>query len=101
VTALVYVFASGLVKSTLPNTPAWATPTLAIACIANVVFAVALFQWKKWGFYGFAATTVLALFINLKIGLQAGRVLFGLIGIVILYAVLQIGGAKKGWTQLE
>jgi hypothetical protein len=100
-TALIYVIASGRIKSSFPNAPAWTMPILAVASIANIVFAVALFQWKKWGFFGFVATAALALAINLKLGINIGQILLGLLGVAILYGVLQIGKEKKGWTQLE
>jgi hypothetical protein len=58
-------------------------------------------MWKKWAFYGFAVTTVLALGVNLSVGLGIGRSLIGLVGIAVLYGVLQIGEQKKGWNQLE
>jgi hypothetical protein len=101
-TALIYLFAGGTIKSNLPNAPAWTLPILALASIANVVFSVALFRWKKWGFFGFVATSILAMIINLKLGMHVGLLLVGLLGVVTLYAVLQIGKDKeKGWTQLE
>jgi hypothetical protein len=100
--ALVYIFASGVIKHGLPNAPAWAFPALAVlGIIANVVFAIALFQWKKWGFLGFVGTSILAFVINLILGLNIVQVLFGLLGVLVLYGVLQIGEDKKGWTQLE
>ena len=75
---------------------------LAILGIANVIFAILLFKWKKIGFWGFVATSIVALFINLSIGLGIAQSLFGLVGIVILYFVLQI---KKDdvttWNNLE
>jgi hypothetical protein len=99
--AVVYLFASSMIKANLPNAPAWTIPVLAVGCIANVVFAIALFQWKKWGFFGFIGTTILALAINLSLGLNVFQIVLGLLGIVILYAVLQIGNGNKGWPQLE
>ena len=67
----------------------------------NIVCAVALFQWKKWAFWGFVASAVITFAINLEIGLGVGQAVLGLIGIVILYWVLQMGKEKKGWAQLE
>jgi hypothetical protein len=100
-TALAYLLASSTIKSNLPNAPAWTVPTLTVASLANVVFSVALFQWKKWGFFGFVGTSVLVFVINLKIRQSIGGVLLGVLGVGMLYAVLQIGNEKKGWTQLE
>jgi len=98
-TALSYLGLTLFVRKTVA--PAWALLVLAVACTANVAFAVALFRWKKWGFLGFLGTTALALVINLRIGIKPTFAIVGLFGIVILYAVLQIGGEKKGWNQLE
>lgn len=89
------------VHSARPDSPAWALFVMTILGIANLVFAVALFRWKRWGFFGLLVTTTLALIINLRIGIKPAVFVAGLCGIVILYTVLQIGGKKKGWDQLE
>lgn len=82
-----------------PNLFTLAVVTLCAA--ANVAFAVALFKWQKWGFYGFIVTCTIALVINLYIGVGIGHSLTGLIGFVILYWVLNIGGANKAWPRLK
>lgn len=74
---------------------------LGIIGIANVVFSVLLLQWKN-GFWGFIVTSIAALIINLYLGLGIGQSVFGMVGIAILYFVLQI---KKNdvtaWDNLE
>lgn len=99
-TAMTYLFASALIKQGTPNMPAWAVPVLGVGCALNVVFAVALFQWKKWAFFGFAATAAVAFVVNVLVGVNFGAALFGLAGVGVLYAVLQIGDVK-GWHQLQ
>ena len=74
---------------------------LVVCAVANIVFAVALLRWMKWGFYGFAATTVIALVVNLILGVGLGSSLLGLIGIAILYGVLNVGQANKAWPRLK
>ena len=101
VTALSYLQASGNLGKTLPNMPGWAIPVLLVVSLFNVVFTIALFQWKRWGFWGFCATSVVALVVNLSIGLGIASALAGLIGVLLLYWVLQIGSENKGWLQLE
>ena len=72
-----------------------------VACaIANIIFALALFRWKKWGFYGFIGTSIVALITNLMLGLSIAASLFGLVGIAILYWVLNMGGENKAWPRL-
>ena len=99
--ALIYLIASTKIRSNLTKAPPWTAAALAVVCIANLIFSVALFQWKKWGFFGHVGTTILIVVINLKAGISISRVLFGMLGVVALYGVLQIGKANKGWPQLE
>ena len=101
VTALVYILAGTSLRQSLGNLPGWALPVLTVLGIFNIVCAVALFQWKKWAFWVFLASAVITFAINLSIGLGIGQSVLGLVGIAILYWVLQMGGEKKGWTQLE
>jgi len=101
-TALLYLFSGAAIASKLPHIPpSWLFPLLIVFALFNVVCAIALFQWKKWGFWGFLLTSVVAVFANLSAGLGIGLALLGLIGIAILYGVLQIGNENKGWPQLE
>ncbi len=83
------------------NIPEWAFPVLAVAGLLNVIFSIALFRWKKWGFWGYVVLSLLVLGINLKIGLGIGPSVTGLTGIAILFGVLQIGNDKSGWKQLD
>ena len=99
--AYMYLFGSAAIRQSVPSAPAWAFTALAVAGIVNVVCAIALFQWKKWGFFGFVAMAVLAFAVNLMIGLSIVQALFGFLGVAILYGVLQIGNEDKGWPQLE
>lgn len=100
--AAMYLFASEAISAGLPGMPSWTFPVLILMSLLNVVFAVFLFQWKKWAFWGFVGTSVIALFVNLAIGLSISQSVGGLIGIAVLYAVLQIGDeSTKGWNQLD
>ena len=38
---------------------------IVVYAIINIAFAVALFRWQRWGFYGFIATSAIALITNL------------------------------------
>ena len=101
--AILYLFAGEMVSENFPGGISDSMMILlAILGIGNVIFALLLFKWKKIGFWGFVATSIVTLFINLSIGLGIGQSLFGLVGIVILYFVLQI---KKDdvttWNNLE
>jgi hypothetical protein len=83
-----------------PGMGSWAI-LLGFIGLINLACAIALFSWKKWGFWGFATTSLVTLFLNLYLGIGIGPSLLGLVGIAILYGVLQIGNENKGWPQLE
>lgn len=85
----------------LPQLPMQMPIVLAGLCVFNVMCVVALFRWKKWGFYGIAASGIIAVVINLSLGIHPARALVGLLGVVILYVVLHLGNENKGWTQLK
>jgi hypothetical protein len=103
-TALAYLLGRGLLQDSLPampNVPDWAFLALGALSAFNLVCAIALFSWKKWGFYGFAASSILAFAVNTSIGLPVIQALLGFAGLAVLYGVLQIGESDKGWPQLE
>lgn len=99
--ALMYLFAKNLILDAVPETPEWTFPVYAALGIVNVICAIALARWKKWGFFGFVATTLVGLVINIIVEVEIMQMIFGLLGIVILFGVLHIGKENKGWTQLE
>jgi hypothetical protein len=82
--------------------PWWQAVISIVFSLFNIVCAVALFNWKKWGFWGFCASSVATFVINIVFG---ELVILSLLGMVIelfiLYLVLNIGSDNKGWPQLE
>ena len=99
--SLTYLFGGSLITQTTPSIPGWAIWGFAFFSILNVAFAIALFTWKKWGFWGFCVSGVFAFFLNIFSGINILSAVFGFVGIAILYGVLQIGEQNKGWPQLE
>ncbi len=101
-TAVVYLFAGEMITKNLsvpiPNSM---MVLLALVGVANVIFSVFIFLWKKWAFWGFAVTSLAALIINITLGLGVGQSLFGLAGVAIFYGVLQIKRDNvTGWSNL-
>jgi hypothetical protein len=104
------------VEESIPNFPAWVIwPSFGLAML-NIVFAVALLNWKKWGFFGIlgASLAVFALKVYLlnhldaeigipqaATGLVAALALAPLVGVIILFVLLRIGGEESAWSQLE
>ncbi|MCB0632206.1 MAG: hypothetical protein R2824_27380 [Saprospiraceae bacterium] len=104
ITVFTYLFFSSAIADALPGQPSTIMlMAMGLVGILNIIFAVMLFQWKKVGFYGFIGTSVLAFILNIMMGLGMMQSISGLIGIGILYAILQIN-AKNGrtaWDSLE
>ena len=53
------------------------------------MFALAVWRWKKWGVYGFLGTTVVAMICNVAMGVALMTIALGLIGAVILVALVR------------
>lgn len=87
--------------------PTWVLFAYVGLSIIALTCTIALFQWKKWGFWGligldivgviifttsFSTLTVESIFLGL------GRVV---VRMVFFYGILQIGKENKGWPQLD
>jgi hypothetical protein len=98
---LVYLFAVSMPRGVAAGKPAWIMWCLILIGIFNVACAVALFRFKRWGFWGYVGSSVTTAVLNIVAGISLGLVLLGLAGIPILFGVLQIGKTNKGWPQLD
>jgi len=101
--ALVYLLANDTITRNLPeNVPSAMIYLLGFIGIINVVFAVLLFQWKRWGFYGYVVSALATFLINLSIGVPATSSILGLVGIGILFGILQIKqNDVSAWDNME
>lgn len=82
--------------------PEWIYFTLALISLFNVVFAVMLLKWKKVAFWGFVITSVLTMGLNLYAGLGVAQSIVGLLGVCVLFAILQIReDGRSAWDNLE
>ncbi|NCO96528.1 MAG: hypothetical protein COY38_05245 [Candidatus Aenigmarchaeota archaeon CG_4_10_14_0_8_um_filter_37_24] len=95
-TTLTYLFLNSLIIAAFPNVPSSIFYIYGALELANVIFAIFLFKWKKWAFFAFCTSAVIIFIMNVSIGLSIFTALFGLIGIVILYLIL-----KPKWNLLE
>jgi hypothetical protein len=101
VIAVFYFFGSSTIQRTVPGIPLWTIIVLGVLAVFNLICAIGLFKWKKWGFWGFIFSSIVTLIVNLTAGLGVGQSLSGLLGVAILYGVLHIGKENKGWPQLD
>jgi hypothetical protein len=73
-----------------------------IVSMVGVVGAILLLCWKKIGFWIYIGIAVASFFLNMALRLSIAQCLFGLVGIAIMWGVLQIRkNNKTTWEQLE
>lgn len=94
-TAIYYLVAGGRVVDALPGMPAWIIPVFIVVSVANTVFAVGVWLWKRWGVFGIGVSYIVVLIINVGIGLPFNALL-GLVGIAILIFLV-----RPVWGQME
>lgn len=80
----------------------WLYVASGLSAAASAACGIALFQWKKWGFYGLVLLALVNTSLKLIIfDYSLGYVVAGFVGLVVLCAALQVGGEREGWKQLE
>ena len=103
IVALMYFLFNNFISQNSPN---HASPEtlylLGIGSVLNVFCALLLIKWKKWGFWGYIITALFAFIINICIGHGFLQSLSGLIGLVVLFGVLQIKKKEvSAWDNME
>ena len=99
--AISYLIGGNSLKAYVGQAYKWLFPLMCLLSLFNLICVVALLKWKKWGFWGMCGSAVIGSIANLYIGLSFVPAISGLIGIVILFAVLHAGEDIKGWERLE
>jgi hypothetical protein len=72
---------------------------LLVVAALNVTFMVALFFFKKWGFYGFTALALLGMVLLITAG-EIVPAVVSLVPVLLLFGVLHLGNPNT-WSQLE
>lgn len=67
----------------------WALPVLMVLAAVNLGAVILLWFWRKWGFYIFVVTACAAFAINVTLKVPFGTLLLGLVGLIILWALLR------------
>jgi hypothetical protein len=100
--AIVCLFRSFLAAQHHIEVPGWFIAVMLAAVLLNlacIVCAVALFRWKKWGFYGYLILKVIDIVGGMLLGNPSAAA--GVLGIVILLGLLHMGGVNKAWHNLD
>jgi glucan phosphoethanolaminetransferase (alkaline phosphatase superfamily) len=73
-----------------------------IIAFINILFVIILLKWKKWGFWGFTITALINSIISYNSSHSTFVLIGGLVGILMLYAVLQTRKNNvSAWKNLE
>lgn len=71
-------------------------PTLALTGLAALIFIYGVYKWKKWGLYGFGATTLITFGVYMKMGVNNFVAIMCLIGISVLVYLI-----RPYWDQMD
>jgi hypothetical protein len=101
ITALIYLFAANS-SIQIPKFSFLTLYTFVALLVLNLIFIAKLLRWKRIGFYGICATTLVAFLINICVGISPIACILGLAGLPILYGILQIKkGGTSAWENLK
>ena len=87
--ALVYVGAHDFVKKGAPHAPDWAFSVLAVLAGVNLVAAIGMWNWNKWGVVLTLALSLVAFFVNMVIGVPMQNTLMGFGGPLIIIVLVK------------
>lgn len=104
VLAALFLLANGFLLWRLERRGPADTPVLLVVttlrCAADIIFAIALFNRRRWGFYGIVVTTIVGAFEIAFAGDGVVRSLSALLRVPLLYWLLNLGGSRKAWPRL-
>ena len=94
--AISYLFFNSLLSSAYPYAPSWIFHIYGLLSLINIILVSFLFKWKRWAFYVFCIVTLLALIMNIYIGIEIIASMLGIVGPIILYLIM-----KPKWNLFE
>ena len=95
------IFAKDFIKQANPDLPDWFFILQLFFGVSQLTCLIAITKWKKWGFWAQIPFAILVFVENVWIVHSSVTAsLFGLLGPIILFAFLKVGGEKQGWKQL-
>ncbi len=89
ITALSYLLLNASIASFYPGIPLWIFYLYGLLSLANAVFVIFLFKWKKWAFFAICASAAIIFIMNISVGIKTTAAIAGLLGPVILYLIMR------------
>ena len=102
--ALLYFSGKAVSGEALPEDVGGGVRAILVAgSLFNMACAVALHNWRKWGFWGFCCSGAVATAVNTYLDPRLGFVsgISALLAVLSLYGLLNLGKEKKAWPQLQ
>ena len=102
VTILMNIFAKDFIAKSLHHPSELIMILYTLVAIINIICVTMILKWKKWAFLGFIITGLIGASLNLYVGSSVFTSFIGLLGIPILYGILQIKKDNiSAWDNLE
>lgn len=80
----------------------WYYPMMIGLAVISLICILALFRWRKWGFWLLLIINAAKLVIEVALGGGDFIVLTSImVTMLVLYAVLNVGRGNRGWPQLR
>ncbi len=95
-TAYIYTTNPELVMGLYPRATATVLYLLAVIACINVILAIGIWAWRKWGVIGFYISIIIVFIINLYLGVGFLASMPGLVGGVIIFFT-----TKKRWQHFS
>jgi hypothetical protein len=87
------------------NAESWLWPALGVCCIVEALLLLVILGWQKWGFVAACVMTVVEAGLMYGAGVHPLVALAALgmaaVWLAVLYGLLQIGGPRSMWAQME
>jgi hypothetical protein len=72
------------------SVPGWYLPLMGVLSLAQIAFAIGIWQWKRWGVYGFVGLSLLSIVFNMVAGISpVFTIIASAIGLGILFFVVR------------
>ena len=99
-TAVTYLLLTKTIAASYPNAPSWIWSIYGLLALANFVFVIFLFMWKKWPFFAFCGSAVAAFIMNLVISTGVLMVIMSFVGLIMGPLILYLS-MKSRWDMFE
>lgn len=94
--ALSSFIAAPLFQGAIPGYTAGSGIIVGVIYILAIIFLIALWRFKKWGFYGYLAVTIISIIIGLYLHSGIASALMAIIFPIMLFLLI-----RPIWSNLE